>query len=86
MSSGVYQAFGGVALLGLVGFVFAWVTAPAKTPTPAQRTKSLCLCLGHSPRQDPDTCSAHEIRLHCISEPPNKRLKLPGARSLSAIR
>ncbi len=40
MSSSVYLAFGGVALLGVVGFVFAWVTAPAKTPTPAQRTKS----------------------------------------------
>ena len=40
MSSSVYLAFGGVALLGVVGFVFAWITAPAKTTTPAQRTKS----------------------------------------------
>ena len=40
MSSSVYLAFGGVALLGLVGFVFAWITARAKIPTPAQRTKS----------------------------------------------
>jgi len=40
MSSSVYLAFGGVALLAVVGFVFAWITAPHKTPTPAQRTKS----------------------------------------------
>ena len=40
MSSSVYLAFGGVALLGGVGFVFAWITASAKTPTPAERTKS----------------------------------------------
>jgi len=39
MPSSVYLAFGGVALLGVVGFVFAWITAAAKTPTPAQRTK-----------------------------------------------
>ena len=40
MSTSVYLAFGGVALLGVVGFLFAWITAPHKTPTPAQRTKS----------------------------------------------
>jgi len=38
--SSVYLAFGGVALLGVVGFVFAWLTAPAKTHRPAERTKS----------------------------------------------
>src|SRR5438093_4873012 len=37
-----------------------------------------CLCLDFSPHQDTDTCSAHEISWHCISEPPNKRLKLAG--------
>ncbi len=31
MSSSVYLAFGGVALLGIIGFVFAWISAPAKT-------------------------------------------------------
>jgi len=40
MSSSVYLAFGGVALLGIIGFVFDWISAPAKTPKPAQRTKS----------------------------------------------
>ena len=40
MSSSVYLAFGGVALLGIIGFVFAWITAPAKTPKPAQRATS----------------------------------------------
>ena len=40
MSSSVYLAFGGVALLGVIGFVFAWISAPAKTSKPAQRTKS----------------------------------------------
>jgi hypothetical protein len=40
VSSSVYLAFGGVALLGIIGFVFAWITAPAKTSKPAQRTTS----------------------------------------------
>jgi hypothetical protein len=40
VSSSVYLAFGGVALLGIIGFVFAWISAPAETPTPAQRAKS----------------------------------------------
>jgi len=40
MSSSVYLAFGGVAVLGIIGFVFAWISAPAKTSNPAQRTKS----------------------------------------------
>ena len=40
MSSIVYVAFGGVALLGIIGFVFAWISAPAKIPKPVPRTKS----------------------------------------------
>ena len=40
MSSSVYLAFGGVAVLGIIGFAFAWITAPTKTPRPAQRTQS----------------------------------------------